>query len=76
MEIVQKFATNTSNLKQEINVCQFVGTEQIGVLEKRERERERERRREREEFHLTMQSISIKAAICTIIGVCSKSDMF
>ena len=48
MEIVQKFATNTSNLKQEINVCQFVGTEQIGVLEKRERERERERRRERE----------------------------
>jgi hypothetical protein len=28
------------DLKQEVNVCQFLGTEQINVMTKRERERE------------------------------------
>jgi hypothetical protein len=38
-----KFRCEYVDLNQEINVCQFLGTEQMGVMEKRERERERER---------------------------------
>jgi hypothetical protein len=52
-------------LQQEINVCQFLGTEQFDVMEKRERERGRGIGIE--QFHIMMLSVFLKETVWTII---------